>query len=195
MPNKSVTSVKSAKNKVLNKGNTKVIKNSKRKTNESITLVKKNKTKKLNKSVTSVKEIKNKISNKGNTKVVKEEKPETNKSITLVESNETKLLKNAEKFKALEEMLNMKNQIAEVIEWYEKKQKNVTEIPELRINAKALHGNIILKTFKLYEVAIVKITDFIKKHPQYKQQDIISQALIEFAERYHWKAHKIKNLF
>jgi DNA mismatch repair ATPase MutS len=87
--------------------------------------------------------------------------------------------------KTLEEIFSMKNKMAEVIDWYEKKQKNVIEIPELKINARALHGNLTLKTYKLYESAIKKITDFIEKHPQFKQQDIISQALIEFAEKYH----------
>ena len=48
-----------------------------------------------------------------------------------------------------------------------------------------LQGNLILKTYKFYESAVKKITDFIEKHPHYKQQDIISQALIEFTEKHY----------
>lgn len=209
--NKSVTSVKKLKNKALNesitlvkdkkttsnKSNTKV---GKVKSNKSVTSVLNDEKSKINKSTTLVGKTKKQDSEKVKTKVLKDSKSVSNESntlvgtqenkalnesVTFVEGKEIQLFKNASKFKALEEILNMKSKMAEVIDWYEKKHKNVIEIPELKINAKALHGNLILKTFKLYESAVKKIAEFIEKHPQYKQQDIISQALIEFSERYH----------
>lgn len=109
----------------------------------------------------------------------------TKKPQRKIKSDKIKVLPEIAALKTLEEIFSMKNKMAEVIDWYEKKQKNAKEIPELKINARVLHGNLILKTFKLYESAAKKITDFIEKHPQFKQQDIISQALIEFAEKYH----------
>lgn len=167
--NKSVTSVNREKT-AINKSNTKV---------------EKAKTKITTKKTAEVFKKKTKVSNKSNTKVGTQENKGLNESVTFVESKEIQLFKNPNTFKAFEEILNMKSKMAEVIDWYEKKQKNVIEIPELKINARALHGKLVLKTYKLYETAIKKITDFIEKHPQYKQQDIISQALIEFAEKYH----------
>lgn len=194
--NKSITSVKKLGNKALNesvtlvkdkktghnKSKTKVGKTA---TNKSITSVLAEKKSKINKSTTLVGKTKKQESDESHAKVLKNSNHVSNESVTLVESKELQLFKNASKFKALEEMLDMKSKMAEVIDWYEKKHKNVIEIPELKINAKALHGNLILKTFKLYESAVKKMADFVEKHSQYKQQDIISQALIEFAERYH----------
>lgn len=179
--NKSTTLVKEGKT-VVNKSNTKV---GKIKSNKSTTLVGKAKKQGSDKKPTKVLKEADPVSNKSNTKVGTQENKGLNESVTFVESKELQLFKNPNNFKAFEEILNMKSKMAEVIDWYEKKQKNVIEIPELKINARALHGNLILKTYKLYESAIKKITDFIEKHPQFKQQDIISQALIEFAERYH----------
>lgn len=206
--NKSITSVKKLGNKALNESVTLVkdkktasnksqTKVGKAESNKSITSVSVEQKTKINKSVTLVGKTKKRESNESHTKVGKvepnksitsvenQENKASNESVTFVESKELQLFKNESKFKALEEMLDMKSKMAEVIDWYEKKHKNVIEIPELKINAKALHGNLILKTFKLYESAVKKIADFIEKHSQYKQQDIISQALIEFAERYH----------
>lgn len=179
--NKSTTLVKEGKT-VVNKSNTKV---GKIKSNKSATLVGKAKKQGSDKKPTKVLKEADPVSNKSNTKVGTQENKGLNESVTFVDSKEIQLFKNPNNFKAFEEILNMKSKMAEVIDWYEKKQKNVIEIPELKINARALHGNLILKTYKLYESAIKKITDFIEKHPQFKQQDIISQALIEFAERYH----------
>jgi len=182
IPNKSHTKVKKTE---TNKSITSVLAEKKSKINKSTTLVGKTKKQESNESHTKVAKNSNHASNESVTLVGKPENKDLNESVTLVESKEIQLFKNASKFKALEEMLDMKNKMAEVIDWYEKKHKNVIEIPELKINAKALHGNLILKTFKLYESAVKKIADFVEKHSQYKQQDIISQALIEFAERYH----------
>lgn len=179
--NKSTTLVKEGKT-VVNKSNTKV---GKVKSNKSTTLVGKAKKQGSDKKPTKVLKEADPVSNKSNTKVGTQENKGLNESVTFVDSKEIQLFKNPNNFKAFEEILNMKSKMAEVIDWYEKKQKNVIEIPELKINARALHGNLILKTYKLYESAIKKITDFIEKHPQFKQQDIISQALIEFAEKYH----------
>ena len=195
-PNKSITSVKKPGSKILNKSTTLVkegktvvnksnTKVGKIKSNKNTTLVEKAKKQGSDKKSTKVLKEADPVSNKSNTKVGIQENKGLNESVTFVESKELQLFKNPNNFKAFEEILNMKSKMAEVIDWYEKKQKNVIEIPELKINARALHGNLTLKTYKLYESAIKKITDFIEKHPQFKQQDIISQALIEFAERYH----------
>lgn len=182
--NKSTTSVKKSENKRLNKSVT-LVKVKKASTNKSVTSVGKSKKQEPEKKPAKVLKETEQVSNKSNTKVGSQENKGLNESVTFVESKEIQLFKNPGNFKALEEILNMKSKMAEVIDWYEKKHKNVIEIPELKINARALHGSLVLKTFKLYESAIKKIADFIEKHPQYKQQDIISQALIEFAERYH----------
>lgn len=75
--------------------------------------------------------------------------------------------------------------LMEMLDWYHKKHKNVIEIPELKINSKALGESIITKTFKVSEKAVKKFIEFAEKHPQFKHQDLLGMALIEFAEKYH----------
>jgi hypothetical protein len=75
--------------------------------------------------------------------------------------------------------------LMEMLEWYNKKHKNLVEIPELKINSKALGEIVITKTFKVSEKAVKKFLEFAEKHPQFKHQDLLGTAMIEFVERYH----------
>lgn len=75
--------------------------------------------------------------------------------------------------------------LMEMLEWYNKKHKNLVEIPELKINSKALGETVITKTFKVSEKVIKKFLEFAEKHPQFKHQDLLGTAMIEFVERYH----------
>ena len=75
--------------------------------------------------------------------------------------------------------------LMEMLDWYHKKHKNVIEIPELKINSKALGEAIITKTFKISEKAVKKFIEFAEKHPHFKHQDLLGMALIEFVEKYH----------
>ena len=53
--------------------------------------------------------------------------------------------------------------LMEMLDWYHKKHKNVIEIPELKINSKALGEAIITKTFKISEKAVKKFIEFAEK--------------------------------
>jgi len=75
--------------------------------------------------------------------------------------------------------------LMEMLEWYNKKHKNLIEIPELKINSKVLGETVITKTFKVSEKAVKKFLEFAEKHPQFKHQDLLGTAMIEFVERYH----------
>jgi len=83
------------------------------------------------------------------------------------------------------EIAGLKNKINEMLSWYEAKHKNVVEVPELKLSQKHLTGEIIVKSFRIYTDIIKKFENFANKHSQYKTQDLVSQALLEFIERYH----------
>lgn len=82
-------------------------------------------------------------------------------------------------------LANEANGLIEMLKWFREKQKNVIEIPELKIDTKALGSKIITKTFKVSEKAIKKLMELAEKHPHLKHQDLLGMAIIEFVEKYH----------
>lgn len=79
------------------------------------------------------------------------------------------------------------------IEKLEKKQKEQEEIilellsntkqkNELKIDNDILNGEIIGRSFKLYENTSKKFTEFCKNHPELKMQEIITVALEKYME-------------
>lgn len=76
---------------------------------------------------------------------------------------------------------DMKGQLNEVYGWYEN-QRNVIDPIELKMNK--FDGEPINRTFKIYPEVQEEFKDFCTKHKEYKVQDVISQALYEFMQRY-----------
>ncbi len=81
------------------------------------------------------------------------------------------------------ELLDIKGEILEIIEWY-KNQKNITEIPEIKIDIEKLSGKVYTKGFKIYEEVMSKFDIFCKVHKQYTKQDLMAMAIIEYMEKY-----------
>lgn len=90
----------------------------------------------------------------------------------------------APKAHILIELTKSYEKIQEVLEWYETKQKGLIEIPELIIDEKISRGDHGSRTFRV-NINIMKDFDkFGLKHQQFRTQDLVSQALLEFIEKY-----------
>lgn len=77
-----------------------------------------------------------------------------------------------------------KDRIFEMLQWYESKHKNVIEMPSLTIEKNKFESEIITRAFRVHKKVLDWFMELAEVHPQYKQQDLMSQALFEFVERY-----------
>lgn len=108
----------------------------------------------------------------------------SNKNLTKVSnSNLTKVNKsNMDKiYEELRELLDLKEDIKALLE-RENLRGRIIEVPELRINK--FTGDLKPKTIKVYENVLEEFNKFVEEHNEYKQQDIVSQALWEFIQKY-----------
>lgn len=86
----------------------------------------------------------------------------------------------------LVELINLKQDIKETIDAVKKYEfeKNIIDIPDLKIDFSKMNGEIRSRSFKVYDDVIEKFLNFAKKNNSFKQQDLLAQAMIEFIERY-----------
>lgn len=85
------------------------------------------------------------------------------------------------------ELINLKKEIKETIETVKKYEfeKDIIDIPDIKIDSSKLSGPLKNRSFKVYEDVLEKFLDFAKKNNNFKQQDLLSQAMVEFIERYN----------
>ncbi len=88
------------------------------------------------------------------------------------------------KTKEFVEFFQMKSKIEEMLTWYETKHKNVIEFPELKIDKKLLKGAVVVKTYRVNSIAVKEFEALCDKHKEFTTQNLLSQAIIEFVERY-----------
>ncbi|EOU1808281.1 hypothetical protein IZT13_002865 [Clostridium perfringens] len=75
------------------------------------------------------------------------------------------------------------------IERLEEQQKEILELlsstkkETLKIDSKVLEGDIIPRTFKLYEKTSLKFTKFCNEHRELKMQEILTVALEEYMSK------------
>lgn len=86
--------------------------------------------------------------------------------------------------KELVEFFQMKSKIEDMLNWYETKHKNVIELPELKIDKKLLKGDVVVKTYRVNSIAVKEFEALCAKHKEFTTQNLLSQAIIEFVERY-----------
>ena len=130
--------------------------------NESETLV-------INKSITKIGIIKD----LENTSIDKKNKNETSDIIKNIKEE-------------VQEFSNIKIEINEMLEWY-RNQKNIidVEIPIIKVDSqKFKNEQAITRGVKLYLSAFNTFKDFCLENGEYKMQDLISMALIEYADKY-----------
>ncbi|MBZ9626326.1 hypothetical protein G9F71_026330 [Clostridium sp. FP2] len=84
------------------------------------------------------------------------------------------------------ELLEMKDQLKEVIQYYNK-SKNIIDVPvppELNIEKGKFEGELKGRLIKVYDNVNKSWLDFCKNNNQFKMQDLYSLALLEFIEKY-----------
>jgi len=83
----------------------------------------------------------------------------------------------------LSELVPLKNKIIELLAWYDelKSQKGLIE---LKLDKKKFNDKITVRSFRIYNTILKKFEIFANEHSQYKNQDLVSQALLEFIEKY-----------
>lgn len=84
------------------------------------------------------------------------------------------------------QLIEAKEELFKVIEWFKKQQceDKIIEIPELKIYKDKLKGEVKVTTIRVYSEIKNKFQEFIRKFPEYKSQDLYSQALVEFMMKY-----------
>jgi hypothetical protein len=119
----------------------------------------------------------------------KKQQPEDNyNSVTNELQNKNVILKAistiAPKAQILIELTKSYEKIQEVLDWYETKQKGLIETPELIIDGKISHGDHSSRTFRVNTNIMKEFDKFGTKRKQFRTQDLISLALLEFIEKY-----------
>ena len=75
------------------------------------------------------------------------------------------------------------SKLNEVYDWY-KMQNSNKSVDTKKLNIDDFEGDIVVRSYKLYGSIQKKFTDFCRKNNKYKVQDILSQALNDFLEKY-----------
>lgn len=78
------------------------------------------------------------------------------------------------------------NKLNELYEWYlTSKNVNSKDVINLeKLEIADFDGELITRSFKIYKDVQQKFTKFCKRNNKYKVQDILSQAIIEFLDKY-----------
>lgn len=82
-------------------------------------------------------------------------------------------------------LANISDDLEEMLKHYKTKIKNVIEVPKLEINKKKVCGQVVTRSFRIYDTVLKDFLKFAEKHDQFTNQDLLSQAVVEFIEHYH----------
>ena len=79
---------------------------------------------------------------------------------------------------------DMNNKLNEMYNWYKLQSSNkVVQTEKFKVDD--FEGDIVVRSYKLYEPIQREFLEFCKKNNKYKVQDILSQALKEFLDKYN----------
>ena len=79
---------------------------------------------------------------------------------------------------------DMNNKLNEMYDWYKLQSSNkVVQTEKFKVDD--FEGDIVVRSYKLYEPIQREFLEFCKKNNKYKVQDILSQALKEFLDKYN----------
>ena len=79
---------------------------------------------------------------------------------------------------------DMNNKLDEVYNWYKLQSSNkVVQTEKFKVDD--FEGDIVVRSYKLYEPIQKDFLEFCKRNNKYKVQDILSQALKEFLDKYN----------
>ena len=113
------------------------------------------------------------------------------KNIIIQESS--KKVVGTESYKNNEVLINMinsydenLNKLNEIYDWYKLQSSNkVVQTEKFKVDD--FEGDVVVRSYKLYESVQQEFLEFCKSNNKYKVQDILSQALKEFLEKYNHK--------
>lgn len=85
------------------------------------------------------------------------------------------------------ELAQIKKDILNTIDIVKKYEleKDIIDIVDIKIDSNKMTGDIKTRSFKIYSDVLDKFLEFTKNHPDLKQQDILSQFILEGIQRYN----------
>lgn len=88
--------------------------------------------------------------------------------------------------KDLFQIIEAKEDLFKMMQWFKNQQvyDRVIEIPELKIDKDKFKGEVKVTTIRVYSEIKDKFQKFARKFPEFKSQDLYSQALLEFIMKY-----------
>lgn len=108
---------------------------------------------------------------------------ESNIKVTLIKDG-SKEESNTKKLpKELKEIIPISQDLKEMVDWYKRQQLNL-RTPIIELDRSSLTGKIKSRSFKIYENVLNDFVKYCKEHGEYKQQDILSMALLDYIKRY-----------
>jgi len=86
----------------------------------------------------------------------------------------------------VKELLKLKDSLKEVVQYYNKSKNviDIMEVSELKIDSNRFTKDLSNRLVKVYTNINENWMKFCKKYKQYKIQDLYSQALLEFMDKY-----------
>ena len=78
---------------------------------------------------------------------------------------------------------DLNNKLNEMYDWYKLQSSNKVVQAE-KFEVDDFEGDIVVRSYKLYEPVQREFLEFCKRNNKYKVQDILSQALKEFLDKY-----------
>ena len=117
--------------------------------------------------------------NAGKNEPIKEDiKPVIQQSSNLVVGTDNEILASL-----INNYDDMNNKLNEMYNWYKLQSSNkVVQTEKFKVDD--FEGDIVVRSYKLYEPIQREFLEFCKRNNKYKVQDILSQALKEFLDKY-----------
>lgn len=116
---------------------------------------------------------------------VKGNNTESNKKVTLIKDGPKEVSNTKELPKELKEIISISQDLKEMVDWYKKQRLNF-ETATIELDRSSLTGKIKSRSFKIYENVLNDFVKYCKEHGEYKQQDILSMALLDYIKRYSY---------
>lgn len=109
-----------------------------------------------------------------------------NKQNTNEREIEKQYNRNSIEYKGIEELLYMKDKLKLMLSWFES-EKDELKLNDLVLDLEKFEGKAVNRTFVIYENVLKEYKNFCDEYKEFKKQDLMSQALIEFMERHRKK--------
>jgi hypothetical protein len=120
---------------------------------------------------------------KHNTNIFHKAKTTDIKAIKKAEYKDNTSIFNVDDKDKIIDMINNYDKLKDMLNWFET-QKNIINIQELKVDSDRLLGDVKTTTVRLYSDVWKDFREFMEQYQEYKSMDLVSQALIEFMDKY-----------